>query len=270
MKNKKGFFDADETTEQISEKMEIPCSSKEGDRTDARVPKSEKKISGKSDKRKLIIICAVCALAFLLGAHFILDTVNDSIYDGGNDQGGAQGTKLYLYPPDWDTDIYTVEEYMELKRDIVYSPDGLQFITLDPGSYYEYGGYGLIFMTNYIQTIIAGDHERLNAMFADEYWDTRDHENKKPQKYQAFPKQKLFNVKIVKYQYNDPKYDNTNVDDHYYIVSYSIYRNDGMFRNDIDEYSELAQCLTVLIDDEGNGIITSVIDLPGYIAGHMN
>ena len=42
-----------------------------------------------------------------------------------------------------------------------------------------------------------------------------------------------------------------------------------MFRSDIDESSELAQMVTVLLDPDGNGQIINVIDLPGYIAGHM-
>ena len=41
------------------------------------------------------------------------------------------------------------------------------------------------------------------------------------------------------------------------------------FRDDIDEYSELAQMITVLIDSDGNAKIANIIDLPGYIAGHM-
>ena len=173
------------------------------------------------------------------------------------------------YPADWETDIFTNESYLALKRDVVYSPNGVEFITLDPSSYYRYGGSGLVFMMDYINTVIAGDHEKLNGMFSEEYWKMRDEDGKKREKYSDFPQQKLFNVKIVKYQYNDPMYNSAAYDDHYYIVSYNIYRNDGMFRDDIDEYSELAQMVTVLLDPDGNGQIINVIDLPGYIAGHM-
>ena len=264
-----GFFDADEQTEEFAERKEIVSDAPEK-KEPAPLTEEDRQRRNKARLKKIVavvaaVMCVMILINFVANSEFI-----KNLGKGGNGDKDGSYTKLYIYPPDWETDIFTDENYLSLKSDIVYSPNGAEFITLDEGSYYRYGGTGLVFMMDYINTIIAGDHEKLNGMFTPEYWNGRDEDGNKRQKYEAFPQQKLINVKIVKYQYSDPKYDTAAQDDHYYIVSYNIYRNDGMFRNDIDEYSELAQMITVLIDHEGNGKIADIIDLPGYIAGHMN
>ena len=270
-KNKKkngGFFVSDETTEEFIDR-EVTENSTENVQKE---PLSREEIRKKNRARlkKIVAVIAV-SLCGLILINFVLnsDIVKNANFGGNSEDRGTQ-TKLYIYPADWETDIFTNERYLELKRDVVYSPNGVEFITLEKSEYYRYGGNGLLFITDYIDTIIAGDHEKLNDMFSEEYWKTRDEDGNKREKYSAFPQQKIFNVKIVKYSYSDPKYDTAAYDDHYYIVSYNIYRNDGLFRDDIDEYSELAQMITVLLDPEGNGQIANIIDLPGYIAGHMN
>ncbi|MBQ9692558.1 MAG: hypothetical protein IJV70_05325 [Clostridia bacterium] len=268
-KNKKksgSFFDSDENTEEYVERSE----NVNAQEPEKKEPLTREQIQRNNRARlKKIVAVVAAALCVMLIVNFVadLDIVKNAGYGDKEDKGNK--TKLYIYPADWETDIFTNESYLALKRDVVYSPNGVEFITLDPSSYYRYGGSGLVFMMDYINTVIAGDHEKLNGMFSEEYWKTRDEDGKKREKYSDFPQQKLFNVKIVKYQYNDPMYNSAAYDDHYYIVSYNIYRNDGMFRDDIDEYSELAQMVTVLLDPDGNGQIINVIDLPGYIAGHM-
>lgn len=164
---------------------------------------------------------------------------------------------LKFYEADWETDIMTIPEYLDLRRDILYSPNDSQTIAVPEGQYLSQGGKGLAFMADYINTVIAGDHERLNSLFTDEYFQNNS-------RYEDFPQQKIFDIKIKKYPYHDNKYDSTTINDEYYIISYKIYRNDGLFRDDIDEESELAQLFELLIYSDGSVKIDNVIDLPGY------
>ena len=266
-KKRGGFFDADENTKDFVEPEEHENNTLSEPAPEFTLEQRQKK--NKVRLKKITIILSITLCALLLVSYIANSDFVKNLGSGNPNNKYDNPTKLYLYAPDWETDIYTVEGYLDKKRDIVYSPNGAEFITLEKGSYYQYGGNGLTFITDYLNTIIEADHEKLNGMFTEEYWTTKDEYGKKREKYTAFPKQKLFNIKIVKYSYSDPQYDTANIDDHYYIVSYNIYRNDGMFRDDIDEYSELAQMITVLLDPDGNGQIANIIDLPGYIAGHM-
>ena len=171
---------------------------------------------------------------------------------------GREDREIFLYTPDWDTDISTLAAYQALVNDIIYSPDGANTIAVDKNTYVSVGGNGLKFMAEYVDTIISGDHEKLNSMFTEDYF--KDHK-----KYSAFPQQKLFEIRITKYSYSSPEYQDSTTSDLYYIISYRIYRNDGLFRNDIDDSCELPQLIKVLRYPDGTMKIDDVINLPGYL-----
>ena len=165
--------------------------------------------------------------------------------------------EIYLYTPDWETDIHTLPAYQLLVQDIYYSKDGWNGIAVDKGSYVSVGGKGLKFMADYVETVINGDHEKLNSLFTEAYF-------KDNKKYEAFPQQKIFDVVITEYQYSSPEYDYGSINDLYYVISYRIYRNDGLFRDDIDDVTELPQLFKLLVYSDGSIKIDDVIDLPGY------
>lgn len=229
------------------------------------IPTSEYARSGSGQlKKQLLLIGAIAVLlsAVLLAVRYYYHTEaikGTQYYPSSWTENVKPGREpvLKFYPPDWETDIMTVPEYLELISNILYSPDDSQTIAVPEGQYLSMGGKGLNFMAEYINTVKAGDHEKLNSMFTDKYFEDNP-------RYNDFPQQKIFDVKIKKYPYHDQSYESKGIVDEYYVITYKIYHNDGLFRNDIDEESELAQLFEILIYDDGSVIIDNVIDLPGY------
>ncbi len=248
MKKKNSFFDIDTSAEQ---QTSAPI-----------VQESEVSIDRSSSKKQIaiILICifALIALFFIVRAIYYLDG-SDSTYfpeswtNGTNDR----VPNLKFYAPDWESDILNDPEYLALKGDIIYSPNSSVSFAVTENDYFSAGGAGLVFMADYINAVIAGDYETLNEMFTEDYF-------KKNEPYEPFTQQRLYDIKITKYNYSDPQYQDTNVDDEYYIVSYKIDRNDGLFRNDFDQESELAQMFEIFIFDNGDVKIDNIFALPGY------
>ena len=254
MPKKKGFFDIDETENEVLAEETEP-------QNDGETVAVLKRTVTPS------LIISVIAVALLVSAFFVLrwlynnsDEENDRYVPDSWIQvdEGREDREIFLYTPDWDTDISTLSAYQALVKNIVYSPDGLNTVAVDKNTYVSVGGNGLKFMADYVDTIIRGDHEKLNSMFTDDYF--KDHK-----KYSAFPQQKLFEVRITKYSYSAPEYQSSNIRDYYYIISYRIYRNDGLFRDDIDDSCELPQLLKLLLYPDGTIKIDDIIDLPGYL-----
>ncbi len=224
----------------------------------------EPKFNKKPCKTLLTFIIAFSTLFILLISVKIISNMeifskpqeDDLLSD---EQGQTNKPFLQFYEPDWETDIATMPEYLELNRVIKYSPDGIQSFTIPNKNYIYYGGEELAFMAEYINTIISGDNEKLNTLFTENYFIDND-------KYAKFPMQKIHDVKIRKYNYNNSEYENNaNIDATYYVVSYSIFQNDGYFRNDIDSTCELPLLFCVLTNkDEGTILIDEVISLPNY------
>ncbi len=205
---------------------------------------------------KLLIVMLIAAIA--VAAFFMIRWLYDNS-DGDDSRyipdewlqvdNDKQGPTIYLYKPDWETDINTVQEYLELKGEIFYI-EGNSGRSVDEHSYFQVGGKGLEFMAEYVETLRSGNHEKLNSMFTEEYF--KDHE-----RYEAFPQQKVFGVYISKH---DLKIDE-NDESMYYVISYRIYRNDGLFRNDIDDTTERSQLFTLVKTSDGSIKIDDVINV---------
>ncbi len=257
MPKKKGFFDINDTeNEAFIEDEEVSELQAAGETT---------AVLKRSFTPRLVI--AVLAVSLLVAAFFVIRWIyNNSEDDAGRyvpdswiqvDE-GREDREIFLYTPDWETDISTLPAYQALVNDIIFSADGSNAQAVNKDTYMTVGGKGLKFMADYVDTIISGDHEKLNSMFTDDYF-------KEYAKYSAFPQQKLYEIRITQYSYKSPEYYYSNVSDLYYIISYRIYRNDGLFRNDIDDSCELPQLLKLLVYPDGTIKIDDVIDLPGYL-----
>ncbi len=253
VKRKHGFFDITDETE-ISDSEEIPAPAV-----------SEGESSPAFAKKQVLIIALISVLlivAFLIiRDYFYSDAIKESTYYP--EEWLTPSIKddrpiLDFCEPDWESDILNDEEYLALRGDILYAPNDSVTVAVAKGEYLSMGGKGLLFMANYTEAVINGDHEALNAMFSEEYY-------KKNKPYSDFTQQRLYNIKIKKYHYKDPKYEDSYISDEYYIISYKIDKNDGLFRDDIGQKSELAQIFKLLIYPDGTIEIDSVVSLPGYL-----
>ncbi len=122
------------------------------------------------------------------------------------------------YPADYDLDVTTVSEYMDLDRNIYYNYGGEQYII----EYSSQNSADQNFFIRYFDIVISGDHETYNKLFTDNYYKTYE-------PYSQFTPQMLYDIQIEKLseQYSNGKTVYT------YNVSYKIYNNTGTFRNDI-------------------------------------
>lgn len=126
-----------------------------------------------------------------------------------------------FYPSDYDLDVTTVDEYMQLDRLLHYKNGALTLgLTKEDLS----GTNDAVkFFSEYFETVIKGDYETYNSFFTDKYYQTED-------PYISFAPQMIYNIEIEQLSESPQSDGSTNW---IFYVSYMIYRNDGSFRNDI-------------------------------------
>ncbi len=205
------------------------------------------------------LLLLLAAIKFISGGEF-LSTGGYIPSDWLESENSGLNTKLEFYPADWDTDIFTLEDYLELSPfSINYSDDGgTSFQKISAEEAFGSGGNGLKLVCDYLDAIRNAEIDKINAMFTEKYLEKSEGYSEK------FPKQKIFDIEIIRYRYSNPEHDAADYDDYYFIVSYKIYRNDGLFRDDIDGESSLPQMVEVFVYDNGDVRINNIFDLPGF------
>ena len=220
-------------------------------------------------KKKVAIVAAV--LAALLALTLLLsnlDIVEDSEYDDWLENGGGRdsGEVIFFYPADWTTDIFSLPLYLQKDRGLWhgnYSDASIeaQYLEAEKGesSWAALGAeYGFFF--RYFDAVTRGDHGALNAMFTDDYW-----EESERTPYADFPMQKLYDKRVYRFAYNDKNYQApSGYRVSYFLVSYKIMQNDGLFRDDLSSGSELPQLFRLLSASDGTVKIDLVRSLPGF------
>lgn len=183
----------------------------------------EKKSTGmdKRKKRALIFVIAVLVIAVLSGVLlYVIDRVEANEETEPTNKYSNELHSYIFYPPEYDLDVTTVEEYMELDR-MLYYKYGAEEFGIDGNA--EKYGKDVAFFEKYFELVIAGKWEEYNKLFTDNYYKSNDPENE-------FAPQMLYDMHIEKLW--------EDVDDAEeraaFNVSYRIYRNNGTFRNDID------------------------------------
>ena len=226
-------------------------------------------------KKKIITITSVLLLA-LIGINVLTNAdflKNDNSYveeenkgDNGSDTGTNKPTAPRdLYEPDWETDIMTIPGYLSKNRDLKYGilsgNTAIYDVTLNTRlQCTSTGGSALALMYDYFEYLRQGDHNAVNGLYRDDYFDG---EEKKP--YKAFPQQKVYDVFVRKYDYDDKNFENLeNAEPTYYLVTYKIMENDGLFRYELDSDVEIPQLFGILTYADGTSEIYLVLDLPGY------
>ena len=206
----------------------------------------------------LIAVTAVSKMDFVTKNNNYVDDL--PTVDLGNNK---EPKPVYLYAPDWKTPLEDIPEYMAKDRDLTYGMlDGTTLIFTQTlftrAECQSKGGAALALMYDYFDTLRKGDHEALNAMFHEEYFDG---EEKKP--YEAFPRQKIYDVTVAKYNYENKDFEHLeNMEPTYYLVEYRIMENDGYFRPNLESDSFGTQIIGVLTYSDGTAEIYLVIDTP--------
>ena len=140
---------------------------------------------------------------------------------------------LYFYTPDYEIDILSDPEYLELNRDISYKR-GAVTTTVSPESYAS-TDVVLAFIAEYVNTMINGDYNAYPLFFTDEY----KAKNDLPEK---FTMQRIYNitVEMISEERNDE-----GENQYIYMLDYYICKNDGTLRRDMDSDSSRPQYLVI-------------------------
>ncbi len=172
----------------------------------------------KSRKKKMIIGVSVFALVGIIsGVLLMLEPWAESTL--GETLGMYGSNKSYSnYAADYDLDVTTVKEYMELDRNIYFQKGNEKYIVSESDD----NTPDIDFFIEYFDCAINGRYEEYNAMFTDNYYESNE-------PYIRFAPQMIYDITIEKLSesYSGGKTNYT------YNVTYRIYHNNGTFRNDI-------------------------------------
>lgn len=202
--------------------------------------KTEKKDNGK--RKKLII--AIVVITLLAGVGYVL-TSYPQLFEKQEKQ---SVTSMYsdkiisynFYPSDYDLDVTTVPEYMELDRSVHYTDGNYTILVLED----ELSDYNAAvgFFVEYFKTVEAGDVETYNSYFTDEYYDSYE-------PYESFAPQMIYNINVEQLT---ESYNEDGSTTWTFNVAYMIYRNDGTFRNDVESDASKKLYYRLIGDKDGN------------------
>ncbi len=205
---------------------------------------NEKNAKQSKTRRNLIIVIAVVTV--LAGISWVI-SAHPEIFDIFSKNEKKAVTSMYsdrlysynFYDSDYDLDVTTVPEYMELDRAVHYKNGSVTILIPDE----EMDNYNAAvrFFGEYFKTIIAGDVETYNTYFTDAYYEEYE-------PYVSFAPQMIYNIEIEQLR-ETPNDDGSTT--YAFNVTYMIYRNDGTFRNDMG--SDAAKKLYYELIEDRNG-----------------
>ena len=189
------------------------------------------KKSQKMRKKLLLILGGVALAAILLCAVVLL---LDGPGKEKKDPAGSLKTEysdLSFYEP-YQGNIMENPDYLELDRKVYYSDGSGMESSIEDDNLNEFSRE-VIFLYNYLQTIVAGDAEAYNACF-----------NNGNYRKESFHPQMLYGARITYYSRSNDEQGVLIT----YKLEYMIHRNDGSFRRDIRSDESRAQYLTLRIE----------------------
>lgn len=139
-----------------------------------------------------------------------------------------------FYEPNYELNLNDYPEYLGKNRAIKYTDETRQQIEITENSYKTQGDTAEFFY-EYFKAIKEGDHEAYNALFEEEYFKKRD-------KQEEFTKQMVYDIDL---RFMSKTEIDDDADAIQYTLKYSIYRNDGTFRDDIGSDMARKQFITV-------------------------
>ena len=141
------------------------------------------------------------------------------------------GNTIIFYDADYDYDIMKDEKYLELDRNVRFenSQNGITIEIVDdnlndiPSDVRD--SFSVI--NNFVKYAIAGDHEKLNDLFSDEYIEAEGEIK------MEFTMQQLYNIKVTYITDTTTEGDGYTYSSQDFWLEYMIRKNNGTFRNDM-------------------------------------
>jgi len=203
--------------------------------------------SKKLKKRILIILtCGAAAVLLLFGSIRLVEYLTFL-----RDTTVPEGT--YDFYPVYSGDIMEYRDYIQLNRQVSYCDDPAGYgatiaITEENKEDFE---PPVLFMKDFVQTIIMGDAVGYNACFNKAYF-------KKVDPVEDFAQQMLYNITVT--FYSTEKQDDGSVLTSYKL-EYMIYENNGTYRRDIGSDMSRPQLVTLRIEKDGTIAIEKLITI---------
>lgn len=178
----------------------------------------EAALKKKNKKKKMIAGVAIfAAVGIISGVFLALEPLAKNVFEGSLGMYGSD--KSYSnYTPDYNLDVTSVPEYMELDRNIYFKKGGEKFIVEES----DENSADLKFFLKYFDLAINGKYNEYNDLFTENYYKTNE-------PYVRFAPQMIYDITIEKLS---ERYQNGGTS-YTYNVTYRIYKNNGTFRNDI-------------------------------------
>ena len=158
---------------------------------------------------------------------------------------------VFLYNPDFNSDIMNEEEYLIKDRSIKYS-DGF-------GTWDIFNGKDVLtdikidlFLIDYINTLVAGDGEKLLGMYSQEVV-------KALKLSDMITEQRIYETVFTEISAREVNDDTGSYFLYEFKAEYKIMRNDGTFRNDVSSNAVKAQYLTITKRGD-DCLITGVVE----------
>jgi hypothetical protein len=184
----------------------------------------------KRNRSKSVLIIAVL-FGSVIGIVILSFCAMFLLSDKNQNEPHSNGTYIF-YEPDYDYDIMTDEEYLELDRQIYFKNQDTGITTViskdnlndAPGDQKEY----IALLCDFIDYAINGESDKLNALFSQEYIDAEG-------KLKIdFTMQQLYNIRITYIQTLTEEVDGEILNSCDYWLEYKIRKNNGTFRNDME------------------------------------
>ena len=199
---------------------------------------SQRQKSKEKAKRFLIVLAVVFVV--LLGLNVLSESgILLTLFTPKPDV--SDPPYIYLYPADYEEDIFEDEGYLQLERRILYK-DGAQSIYMANENDYQRTGDLAMFFAAYFNAIVEGDAEAYNALLSKGY--KKEHGEKT-----RFTMQKLYGIEIVycdKYALDSSSTPTTVYE---FEVDYYIRMNNGTFRSDISSDTSRTQLYRLYQND---------------------
>lgn len=208
-------------------------------------------------KRRMIIAIIVALVICVLGVISLkLDFLTADIRDSKDSEtmdgyvfNGVSWQRPNLCEPDWETDIFTLERYLELNRYLMYTKHGVSETIVDIDSYYYDDTVHMMY--EYFDALMHGDAEKLNSFYTEDYF-------KENPKYEKFTMQKIYDMEMEYITERDETINGIPCTVYVYKVGYKILENDGTFRADIQQDNAKIPLFYELVDTGSSVKISSV------------
>ena len=149
----------------------------------------------------------------------------------------------YYFYPTYEGNIMENPEYLDLDRSVVYAENASGYgvsTSITEENREEFDEY-VLFLYDYLQTIIAGDEEAYNACFTYDYLNEYGEQK-------SFSPQMLYDMRIALYGKEGSDADLRVT----YQLDYCFYQNDGTFRRDVGSGASRPVYVVLVKDAAGN------------------